>query len=245
MQIRCCRPWLPGLGHSAFAIGRVRTSRVDRRRGAVRHLCVIALWRRARVLAGACCLAGFVFAGILIDLAHRPGPRPELDTEGREPVILSGCVVQPPALSGDRERFVVELDPGARVQVTAYASEGQAPPALRYGQRVEFEAACGVRATSAIPALSISPATSPAATSIGLPPCVPAPRSPCCPASADRVSGRHHGPARDGTRSPGAAIPRQRLRNRHDAGRHDRRNLPGAEASGPSSSAIPAPITRW
>jgi len=55
-------------------------------------------------------------------------------------VILSGCVVQPPALSGDRERFVVELEPGARVQVTAYAREGQAPPSLNYGQRVEFEA---------------------------------------------------------------------------------------------------------
>ena len=103
-------------------------------------LCAIALWRRARVLAGACCLLGLVFAGALVDLAHRPGPRPELDAEGREPVILSGCVVQPPALSGDRERFVVELEPGARVQVTAYAREGQAPPALRYGQRVEFEA---------------------------------------------------------------------------------------------------------
>jgi len=101
---------------------------------------VIALWRKARALAGACCLLGFVFAGALVDLAHRPGPRPELDVEGREPVILSGCVVQPPALSGDRERFVVELDPGARVQVTAYAREGQAPPALDYGQRVEFEA---------------------------------------------------------------------------------------------------------
>jgi len=100
----------------------------------------IALWRRARVLAGACCLLGFLFAGALTDLAHRPGPRPELDAEGREPVILSGCVVQPPALSGDRERFVVELEPGARVQVTAYAHEGQPPPALRYGQRVEFEA---------------------------------------------------------------------------------------------------------
>jgi len=103
-------------------------------------LSAIALWRRARVLAGACCLLGFVFAGALVDLAHRPGPPPELDAEGREPVILSGCVVQPPALSGDRERFVVELEPGARVQVTAYAREGQAPPALRYGQRVEFEA---------------------------------------------------------------------------------------------------------
>jgi competence protein ComEC len=103
-------------------------------------LCAVALWRRARVLAGACCLLGFGFAGALVDLAHRPGPRPELDAEGREPVILSGCVVQPPALSGDRERFVVELEPGARVQVTAYAREGQAPPMLSYGQRVEFEA---------------------------------------------------------------------------------------------------------
>ena len=103
-------------------------------------LCAIALWRQARSLAGACCLLGFLFAGALVDLAHRPGLAPELDAEGREPVILSGCVVQPPALSGDRERFVVELDPGARVQVTAYAREGQAPPALRYGQRVEFEA---------------------------------------------------------------------------------------------------------
>jgi len=103
-------------------------------------LSAIALWRRSRALAGAGCLLGFVFAGALVDLAHRPGPRPELDAEGREPVILSGCVVQPPALSGDRERFVVELDPGARVQVTAYAREGQPPPALRYGQRVEFEA---------------------------------------------------------------------------------------------------------
>jgi competence protein ComEC len=55
-------------------------------------------------------------------------------------VILSGCVVQPPALSVDRERFVVELDPGARVQVTAYARDGHAPPRLDYGQRVEFEA---------------------------------------------------------------------------------------------------------
>jgi competence protein ComEC len=101
---------------------------------------MVALWRRARVLAGACCLLGFLFAGALTDVVHRPGPRPELDAEGREPVIISGCVVQPPALSGDRERFVVELEPGARMQVTAYAREDQTPPSLRYGQRMEFEA---------------------------------------------------------------------------------------------------------
>jgi competence protein ComEC len=103
-------------------------------------LSAIALWRRAGGLAQVSCLLGLAFAGVLVDLAHRPVPRPELDAGGPESVILSGCVVQPPALSGDRERFVVELDPGARVQVTAYAREGQPPPALRYGQRVEFEA---------------------------------------------------------------------------------------------------------
>ena len=43
----------------------------------------IALWRRARVLAGASCLLGMVFAGALTDVAHRPAPRPELDAEGR------------------------------------------------------------------------------------------------------------------------------------------------------------------
>jgi competence protein ComEC len=103
-------------------------------------LSVIALLRKSRVLAGAGCLLGLTFGGALTDLAHRPGPRPELDAEGRAPVILGGCVVEPPALSGDRERFVLELEPGARVQVTAYATEGQPPPALRYGQRVEIEA---------------------------------------------------------------------------------------------------------
>ena len=103
-------------------------------------LCAIAMWRRARVLAGACCLLAFVFAGALVDLTHRPGPRPELDAEGREPVILGGCVVEPPALSGDKERFTLELEPGARVLVTAYAHEDQPPPSLHYGERVEFEA---------------------------------------------------------------------------------------------------------
>ena len=100
----------------------------------------LAFLRKACRLAGACCLLGFLFAGALVDLAHRPAGRPELDAEGREPVILGGCVVVPPALAGDRERFVLELEPGARVQVTAYAREGQPPPALYYGQRIEIEA---------------------------------------------------------------------------------------------------------
>ena len=104
-------------------------------------LCAISLWRRARVLAGACCLFGFVFAGSLVDLARRPAPRPELDAEGREPVILSGCVVQPARAVGATASASWWNWSRAR----AYRSlptrvEGQAPPALHYGQRVEFEA---------------------------------------------------------------------------------------------------------
>ncbi|MGD0364427.1 MAG: ComEC/Rec2 family competence protein [Bryobacteraceae bacterium] len=138
-------PLLPPLAALATGILLSRFAAFDMQEllvaiAALAILCVVAMWRRARVLAGCCCLAGFLFAGILVDVVHRPGPSPELDAEGREPVILSGCVVQPPALAGDRERFVVELAPGARVQATAYTREGQAPPALQYGQLVEFEA---------------------------------------------------------------------------------------------------------
>ncbi|HZT28623.1 MAG TPA: ComEC/Rec2 family competence protein [Bryobacteraceae bacterium] len=99
-----------------------------------------SLWRGSRVVAGACCLLGLFFAGCLTEMAHRPGPPPELDAGSREIVILSGCVVQPPALAGDRARFVLELEPGARVQVTLYGKEDAPLPALAYGQRVEIEA---------------------------------------------------------------------------------------------------------
>jgi competence protein ComEC len=55
-------------------------------------------------------------------------------------VILAGCVVEPAVFSEDREQFVLELEPGARVQVSIYPKEGAQPPALRYGQRIEVDA---------------------------------------------------------------------------------------------------------
>ena len=82
-------------------------------------------------------------AGALTALLHAPGPPPELDAEGREVVILGGCVVEPPAVSGERERFVLELERGARAQVTLYTREGEALPALRYGQKIEMDARVG------------------------------------------------------------------------------------------------------
>lgn len=101
---------------------------------------ILALWRGSRRMAGTCCLLGMAGAGALAALAHVPGPRPELDVEGREVVILGGCVVEPPALSDERERFVLELEPHARAQVTLYAREGETLPDLRYGQKIELDA---------------------------------------------------------------------------------------------------------
>ena len=100
----------------------------------------IAVYRNARVIGGASCVLGLFFAGILTSLAHAPGPPPELDAAAREIVTLGGCVVEPPAISGDRERFILELEPHARAQVTLYTRENELLPLLHYGQRVDLDA---------------------------------------------------------------------------------------------------------
>jgi len=101
--------------------------------------------RKAKRAALASLLAGLVFAGALIQAAHRPGPAPELDATAREVVILSGCVVEPPAWLEDREQFVLELEPGARARVSLFFREGERLPKLHYGMKVELDAR--VRAT--------------------------------------------------------------------------------------------------
>ncbi len=112
--------------------------------GAFLALGSIAVLRRSRVLAGICCCLGLFFTGGLTSVAHEPGPAPELDAEGREVVILAGCVVEPPAVSGERERFVLELEPHARAQITLYTRGGlqnaEPLPPLRYGQNIELDA---------------------------------------------------------------------------------------------------------
>jgi competence protein ComEC len=101
-------------------------------------LTLISVLRRSRVLAGVSCLLAFVGAGALVAVTHPAPPAPQLDTEG--PAILSGCVVEPSALSAGRDQFLLELEPGARVRVSLYVPEGKVAPVLRYGQRVEFDA---------------------------------------------------------------------------------------------------------
>ena len=100
----------------------------------------LSLWLRKKVLALACTLLALTAAGCFTWLSHRPGPAPELDTDDGEPVILSGCVVDPAVLARDREQFTLELGPGARARVNWYLRPGETAPAFRYGQLVEFPA---------------------------------------------------------------------------------------------------------
>jgi competence protein ComEC len=100
---------------------------------------IVARIRGFRILTWASCLLGIVCGGALTWLVHLPGPPPEIDATGREVVIVSGCVVEPPAISGERERFLLDLDQGARAQVTLYTRSGESLPPLRYGQNVELD----------------------------------------------------------------------------------------------------------
>jgi competence protein ComEC len=96
--------------------------------------------RYARSVAQGGSLAALVLCGVLTSVLHRPGRTPEIDANSRETVLLSGCVVEPAAFYEGRDQFTVELAPGARARVTRMIPAGEAPPDLRYGQNVEFEA---------------------------------------------------------------------------------------------------------
>ena len=101
-------------------------------------LALLAWWRGGywvRFVSAGCAVVAF---GIALDVLHRPGPPPELDAQNGETVLLTGCVVDPPVLGRDRERFLLELGPRAIASVSMMAKR-DAPP-LNYGQRVEIEA---------------------------------------------------------------------------------------------------------
>ncbi len=81
-----------------------------------------------------------LLTGCLAERALRSGPSPELDAPPGETVLLTGCVVEPPAFSEGREQFVLELADNARARVNLYFREGETPPDLDYGLRIEMEA---------------------------------------------------------------------------------------------------------
>ncbi|MEX2263848.1 MAG: ComEC/Rec2 family competence protein [Bryobacteraceae bacterium] len=103
--------------------------------GALFALALAGLWIRSRATSAAACLTGLMLAGALVAHAHRPPPPPELEQEGM--LLLSGCVVEPPALFEDRGQLVVELERGARVRLT---QGGAAFRNVRYGELVEMVA---------------------------------------------------------------------------------------------------------
>ncbi len=102
-------------------------------------LAVLALRRSSRIAFVACLLA-LEFAGIAVDVAHRPGPPPVIEASSGETLILSGCVVEPPVFYEDRDQFTLELAPRADARVSLSLRDGEAPPELNYGEHVEVEA---------------------------------------------------------------------------------------------------------
>ncbi|HEV2689329.1 MAG TPA: ComEC/Rec2 family competence protein [Bryobacteraceae bacterium] len=100
----------------------------------------VLAWKRSRMLGLPCCLLSILCFGVLLDGLHRPGRAPEIDAGVRETVLLSGCIVEPPAFYEGRDQFVLELAPKARARVTLAIRDGEMPPPLHYGQRVEIEA---------------------------------------------------------------------------------------------------------
>ena len=107
--------------------------------GAFAALAMVARLRGSRGLAILCTHLAVFCAGAFTARLHTPGPPPTIDATGRETVVIGGCVVEPPAISGERERFILELDRDARAQVTLYTKPGESLPQLRYGQNIEVE----------------------------------------------------------------------------------------------------------
>jgi competence protein ComEC len=103
-------------------------------------LTLLGAWKRTPRGTLAAGLAALFFSGALVAVLRRPGPPPEIDAGAQEVVIVSGCVVEPPVFSEDREQFTLELAPHARARVSLYTKPGENVPSLRYGQNVELEA---------------------------------------------------------------------------------------------------------
>ena len=97
-------------------------------------------WRSGYRSALHACGGGLaLLAGALSLDLRRPGPPPEIDFTPGEELLLSGCIVEPVQSDAVRSRFVLQLEPGANVRVTLTAREGEALPALAYGDQVELE----------------------------------------------------------------------------------------------------------
>lgn len=102
-------------------------------------LTFLARCRAARVLPLAVASAA-LWLGASVETHNRNLPPPVMDVEPNETVVSEGCVVESPAWSGGRAQFLLELAPHARARMNLYLRQGETPPLLEYGQRVEVDA---------------------------------------------------------------------------------------------------------
>ncbi len=97
--------------------------------------CVARRGFAARIAGG----AAMIFAGMVLVIARPPAPPRVLSVPDNSTAIFEGCVVDPALVGADRERFGIELAPGARAQVSLYAKPDESFPALPYGTIVELQ----------------------------------------------------------------------------------------------------------
>ena len=104
-------------------------------------LLVLAALRKQWALALVCGSLALAAIGASRLGEIRQRPVPTIEAESKEMLVLSGCVVDPPALHSprDRTRFLLEFEPGAIAQVSLYPRNDETPPVIHYGERIEFE----------------------------------------------------------------------------------------------------------
>jgi competence protein ComEC len=105
--------------------------------GALAILALVGYIAGSRRAAFLSCLAGLVFGGAVLSQARATQDAPTLSVPDNTPAIFEGCVVDPALVATDRERFTVELAPGARAQVSL--STHTDFPDLPYGTHIEFQ----------------------------------------------------------------------------------------------------------
>jgi competence protein ComEC len=106
--------------------------------GAAAALLAFAAFRAGRVSFWTAAAATLGFAGAGLVVSHPFPHPPALSVPDNVTAIFEGCVVDPALVAADRERFTIELAPGARAQVSLFAKPGEPFPALPYGTRIEF-----------------------------------------------------------------------------------------------------------
>ncbi len=81
----------------------------------------------------------FLACGVAIQAFHRQTHRPELSVGDGEAALLTGCVVNPPVFSQNREQFTLDIAPHAGARISVNLKGNETLP-LQYGQQVEVAA---------------------------------------------------------------------------------------------------------